>query len=470
MNWTATINGFKAYLMLERSMSLNTMDAYVRDVGKLEQFIAIKNYNLAPTAVLESHLKEFIFWLNDLGLESRSQARLISGLKGFYKYLLLEDMMDYDPTTLLETPRLSRKMPQVLTYDEIQEMIASIDLSHSQGHRNRAMLETLYACGLRVSELINLKLSNLYLDIGFLKVIGKNNKERLVPIGEEAIRHIRIYMDEVRRLQKNVHEEHTNFLFLNRRGKQLTRVMVFYVVKDAAKAANIGKSVSPHTFRHSFATHLIEGGADLKAIQDMLGHESITTTEIYTHLDTEYLKETLMSFHPRNKRKARPKEETKTENDHSIQIERAFTSDQIQSVRTLLLEYGQSRGFDAAMGDFEKEMKDLPGKYEEPSGALLLAEYKNQSAGCVALQQIGEGICEMKRMYVSPNFRGQGIGQALIAAILEKGKALGYQTMRLDTHPSMIKAQELYRNFGFYEIERYNDNPIEGIRFFEIML
>lgn len=470
MNWTATINGFKAYLMLERSMSLNTMDAYVRDVSKLEQFIALKNYNLAPTAILDSHLKEFIFWLNDLGLEARSQARLISGLKGFYKYLLLEDMIDYDPTTLLETPRLSRKMPQVLSYDEIQAMIASIDLSHPQGHRNRAILETLYACGLRVSELINLKLSNLYLDIGFLKVIGKNNKERLVPIGEEAIRHIRIYMDEVRRLQKNIHEEHKNFLFLNRRGKQLTRVMVFYVVKDAAQAAQITKTVSPHTFRHSFATHLIEGGADLKAIQDMLGHESITTTEIYTHLDTEYLKETLMSFHPRNKRKTRPTEALELSPENSIRIELAFTIEQIQAVRVLLLEYGQSRNFDAAMGDFENEMKHLPGKYETPKGALLLAYFKNQAAGCVALQQIREGICEMKRMYVSPSFRGHGIGKVLIEQIIVKAKDLGYHTMRLDTHPTMTKAQELYRSFGFYEIERYNDNPIEGIRFFELRL
>lgn len=470
MNWTASIQGFKAYLMLERSMSSNTMEAYVRDVEKLKQFIDLKNYKLSPTAVLETHLKEFILWLNDVGLEARSQARLISGLKGFYKYLLLEDMMDYDPTTLLETPRLSRKIPQVLSYDEIQKMMASIDLSHAQGHRNRAILETLYACGLRVTELINLKLSNLYLDIGFLKVIGKNNKERLVPIGETAIRYIRIYLDEVRKLQKNIHEDHKNFLFLNRRGKQLTRVMVFYVVKDAAKAANITKTVSPHTFRHSFATHLIEGGADLKAIQDMLGHESITTTEIYTHLDTAYLKETLLSFHPRNKKTTNTKKDVTMSDITVIRIEEAFTAAQIQSVRDLLLAYGQSRNFDAAMGNFQHEMKYLPGKYAAPQGALLIAYFKNEAAGCIALQKIGEGICEMKRLYVSPELRGEGIGKQLILEIIKKAKQLAYHTMRLDTHPIMVKAQELYQALGFYETERYNDNPTEGIRFFEIKL
>jgi len=301
MNWTATLNGFKNYLMLERSFSGNTIEAYLRDVEKLVQFLQIKNYELPPTKVTLPHLEEFIFWLNRLGLGARSQARLISGLKAFYKYLLVEDLTDTDPTDLLEGPRLSRKIPEVLSYDEIQKMMAAIDLSTPHGTRNRAILETLYACGLRVSELTNLKLSNLFLDIGFIKVTGKNSKERLVPIGEEAIKHIRFYMEGVRRLQKNIAESCENVLFLNRRGKKLTRVMVFMIVKETAKLAAIAKTVSPHAFRHSFATHLIEGGADLRAVQDMLGHESITTTEIYTHLDTEFLKETILSFHPRNK-------------------------------------------------------------------------------------------------------------------------------------------------------------------------
>lgn len=282
-------------------MSENTVDAYLRDVEKIVQFFEIKEWELTPQKVEKTHLESFIFWLNDLGIGATSQARILSGLRAFYKYLLLEDLTDFDPTELMELPKLSRKIPEVLAYDEIQKLLASIDMSEAHGTRNRAMLETLYACGLRVSELINLKLTNLFLDIGFVKVIGKNNKERIVPIGEEAAKHIRIYLSEYRNKQNNIHKDHENMVFLNRRGKRLTRVMVFMVVKDAAKAAGISKNVSPHTFRHSFATHLIEGGADLRAVQDMLGHESITTTEIYTHLDTEYLKETILTCHPRNK-------------------------------------------------------------------------------------------------------------------------------------------------------------------------
>ncbi|MEM8908442.1 MAG: site-specific tyrosine recombinase XerD [Bacteroidota bacterium] len=302
MNWNPNLQGFKAYLMLERSLSANSIDAYCRDVEKFVRFLELKELVLSPLAIQLSHLEDFIFWLNELGLGANSQARIISGLRAFYKYLLVEDLIDDDPTEKIEGPRLRRKIPEVLHYDEIQRMLASIDLSEAHGVRNRAMLETLYACGLRVSELVQLKLSNLYLDIGFLKVIGKNDKERLVPIGEEAIKHIGLYIDGVRRSQTNIHPDHENFLFLNRRGKSLSRVMVFMVVKSTAKDAGIAKKVSPHTFRHSFATHLIEGGADLKAVQDMLGHESITTTEIYTHLDTDFLKETILSFHPRNRR------------------------------------------------------------------------------------------------------------------------------------------------------------------------
>lgn len=299
-NWRPYINGFKAYLLLERSLSENTIDAYLRDVGKLAEFLALAEYDLSPEKLTVDHLSKFLHSLNDLGLGARSQARLISAIKTFYKYLLMEDMIQVDPTSLLEGPRLPRKIPEVLAYEEIQNMIAAIDLSEAHGVRNRAMLETLYACGLRVSELIDLRMSNLYLDIGFVKVLGKGNKERIVPIGEEAVKHIGLYIEGVRRRMMNIDPEHSNFLFLSRRGRQLSRVMVFMIVKACAKLAGIEKNVSPHTFRHSFATHLIEGGADLKAVQDMLGHESILTTEIYTHLDNDYLRETILSYHPRN--------------------------------------------------------------------------------------------------------------------------------------------------------------------------
>ena len=300
MDWKSTIKGFKNYLQLERSLSGNSVEAYWRDIQKLREFVDIKKYTFGPTEIKLEHLEEYVLWLNELGIGARSQARFISGIKAFYKYLLVEDVMDHDPTALLEGPRLIRKIPEVLSYDEIRKLLEHIDLSHDHGVRNRAMLETLYACGLRVSELIGLKLSNIYRDIGFVKVVGKNDKERIVPIGEQAIKHIDLYIEGVRRRQTNIHKEHENILFLNRRGKSLTRVMVFMIVKEAAKNAGLNKSVSPHTFRHSFATHLVEGGADLKAVQDMLGHESITTTEIYTHLDTDYLKETILSFHPRS--------------------------------------------------------------------------------------------------------------------------------------------------------------------------
>ena len=299
MNWDTTLKAFKSYLLLERTLSKNSVAAYLRDVEKLISYFTIQEIIISPAEVTTAQLEDFIFWINKMGLEANSQARLISGLKAFYKYLLIEDIISDDPTTLLEGPRLRRKIPEVLHYDEIQAMLATIDLSHPHGVRNRAMLETLYACGLRVSELINLRLSNIYFDLGLIKVIGKGDKERLVPIGQEAQKHINLYREGVRKLQDNIHPDHENILFLNRRGKGLSRVMVFMVIKEAAKAAGIEKPVSPHTFRHSFATHLIEGGADLRAVQDMLGHESITTTEIYTHLDTDFLRETILSFHPR---------------------------------------------------------------------------------------------------------------------------------------------------------------------------
>jgi integrase/recombinase XerD len=289
-------------MMLERSLAENTIEAYERDLKKLVEFLEIRQYELSATQVETSHLEEFIMWLNELGLGARSQARLLSALKTFYRYLLLEDVVEKDPTELLEGPRMRRKIPDVLAYEEIQSMLGAIDLSTPHGLRNRAMLETLYACGLRVSELTDLRLSNLYLDIGFVKVVGKGDKERIVPIGEDAIKHIHFYLEGVRRHLTKIRKEHENIVFLNRRGGKLTRVMVFMIVKETALLAGIDKNVSPHTFRHSFATHLIEGGADLKAVQDMLGHESIITTEIYTHLDTDYLRETILSYHPRNRK------------------------------------------------------------------------------------------------------------------------------------------------------------------------
>jgi integrase/recombinase XerD len=295
-HWGAYIKGFNDYLLLERSLSANTLDAYLRDVTKLAQYME----EAGPLGVRPDELSGFLAWLNDVGLENASQARILSGIKAFYKYLLMEDTIASDPTALLEGPQKARKIPEVLGVDEMEALLAAVDLSHPQGTRNRAMLEVMYACGLRVSELTNLKLTNLFLELGFVRVIGKNNKERIVPIGEDAIKHIGFYLPE-RRQQKNVAQGHENFLFLNRRGKRLSRIMVFYVVKEMAERAGITKTISPHTFRHSFATHLIEGGADLRAIQDMLGHESITTTEIYTHLDTEYLKDTILHFHPRNR-------------------------------------------------------------------------------------------------------------------------------------------------------------------------
>lgn len=281
-------------------MSANTLDAYISDVEKFVRYLEIEKIERLPLQVRQEDLEQFIHWANRLGLEASSQARLISGLRAFYKFLLVEDLLDDDPTELLEGPRLRRKIPEVLSVHEIRQMLESIDLSEPQGLRNRAILETLYACGLRVSELVNLRLTNLFLSAGFIKVLGKNNKERLVPIGSDAVKYLEQYLEHDRSRMEIKHGQE-NYVFLNRRGAHLTRVMVFYIIKELAQKAGIHKTISPHTFRHSFATHLVEGGADLKAVQDMLGHESITTTEIYTHLDTEYLKETIYLFHPRMK-------------------------------------------------------------------------------------------------------------------------------------------------------------------------
>lgn len=298
------VKSFEAYLLLERSLSKNTIIAYKNDISKFFQYLTLESNQMSIEKVSIKELISFVHWINKLGLGARSQARIISGLKAFFKFLLIEDVISDDPTDLLEGPKLDRKIPEVLNTEEVEMLLQAIDLSHPQGQRNRAILETLYACGLRVSELVNLRISNYHPEEGFVKVIGKNNKERIVPIGSEAIKHITFYVETQRSHLNHIHPEHEDILFLNRRGKRLTRVMIFMIIKETAIKAGIQKNISPHSMRHSFATHLIEGGADLKAVQDMLGHESITTTEIYTHLDTNYLKETIMLYHPRNNKQA----------------------------------------------------------------------------------------------------------------------------------------------------------------------
>jgi integrase/recombinase XerD len=298
--WPATVQGFKQYLQLEKSLSHNSIEAYLHDIDKLGQYFELINTAPSPEEVTQTHLKGFLKWITELGMSATSQARIISGIRAFYKYLLLEDLVKDDPTELIEMPRLGRKLPEVLHLHEIDRMLAAIDLSLPEGHRNRAMLETLYSCGLRVTELVELKLSNLFFDDEFIKVTGKGNKERLVPIGAEAVNSVKLYTQHYRK-QISPQRGEEDVVFLNRRGKRLTRVMVFIIIKNLAAQVGIKKAISPHTFRHSFATSLVEGGADLRAVQQMLGHESITTTEIYTHLDREYLKSVVTQYHPRNK-------------------------------------------------------------------------------------------------------------------------------------------------------------------------
>ncbi len=299
MNWESYIRTFKNYLQLERSLATNTIDAYLRDITKLREFFEIKGMKRSPLQVEREDLTLFLAFINELGLSQYSQARIISGLKSFYRFLLFEQFIDKDPTELIEPPKLGRKLPDTLEIHEIVELLEAIDHSTPHGTRNRALLETLYSSGLRVTELINLQISHIYEDIGFIRVIGKGSKERLVPIGREALKYIQIYTDLVR-THVNIKKGNEDILFLNKRGTKLSRVMVFMIIKDLAAAINLKKSISPHTFRHSFATHLIEGGADLRAVQEMLGHESITTTEIYTHLDRDYLKQIIQEFHPRS--------------------------------------------------------------------------------------------------------------------------------------------------------------------------
>lgn len=295
--WEAYKKGFKAYLQLEKSLSGNSVEAYVHDIEKFTQFLVMNKIEKSPNEIDLSHLENFLKWINELGMTPSSQARIISGLKGFYKFCLQEQISVINPTALLESPKLPKHLPDTLSYDEIEKIIHAIDLSTQEGTRNKAIIETLYSCGLRVSELVNLKLSCLYFDVGYVRIIGKGDKERLVPIGSSAIKYIKIYIDSVR-VHVAVKSGFEDIVFLNRRGRNLTRVMIFTIVKELARKAAITKNISPHTFRHSFATHLVEGGADLRAVQEMLGHESITTTEIYTHLDREYLRDTLQQFHP----------------------------------------------------------------------------------------------------------------------------------------------------------------------------
>jgi integrase/recombinase XerD len=298
-NWESHIRHFGSYLKLERSLSVNSIEAYVRDVEKLAQFVEMKFKGISPLVITAKHLQGFLQYINELGMSAFSQARILSGIKAFYKYLLFEELIEKDPTSLIEGPKLGRKLPDTLDYDEIVALLEAIDLSKPEGGRNRAILEILYSSGLRVSELVELKIGQVYFDAGFLRVVGKGNKERLVPIGKDAMKYLKIYLNEIR-IHVPVQKGFESHVFLNRRGKKLTRVMVFLFIKSLAAAIGLRKVISPHTFRHSFATHLIEGGADLRAVQEMLGHESITTTEIYTHLDRDYLRQVIQEFHPRS--------------------------------------------------------------------------------------------------------------------------------------------------------------------------
>ena len=297
--WNKNIYNFEIFLKLEKSLSPNSVSAYIHDIHMLTQYLEAAHIEKEPAKIELSDLRKFVQYISELGVTPRTQARVISGIKAFYIYLMIEEVIEVNPTTLLETPKIGKKLPVVLSVEEIDRLLAAIDLSKPEGQRNKAMLETLYSCGLRVSELINLKISNVYPDLGFVRVVGKGNKERLIPISPKALKEINLYYQDRSRLS-NIENSDGNIVFLNRRGKRLTRVMIFTIVKDLANKIRIKKKISPHTFRHSFATHLVEGGADLRAVQEMLGHESILTTEIYTHLDSEYLRDTIIRFHPRS--------------------------------------------------------------------------------------------------------------------------------------------------------------------------
>ena len=299
--WDSHKKGYKAWLQLEKSLSDHSVSAYLSDLEKLTQYFQSAELKISPREVRLKHLQKFTAFLNDLGMSATSQARIISGIRSFFDYCVAENIVENDPTLLLEAPKTRRKLPDTLSVDEVEQIISTIDLSTPEGTRNKAILETMYSCGLRVSELVNLKISQFYPDLGFIRVTGKGDKERLIPIGNTAVKHVKIYLKTVRP-HIDIAGGQEDFLFLNRRGSKLSRVMIFLVLKDLAKKAGISKVISPHTLRHSFATHLVEGGADLRAVQEMLGHESITTTEIYTHLDRDYLRATLQQFHPAYKK------------------------------------------------------------------------------------------------------------------------------------------------------------------------
>jgi integrase/recombinase XerD len=298
--WTSYLRQFQHYLKIERSLSKNSMLAYQQDMEKLSRFMENNFPSVEPTQVKLEHLRYFVNGLAELEISEYTQARIISGIKAFYRFMMYEDRISEDPAQLLEAPKLGRKLPDTLSFHEINQILESIPLGEGEGHRNRAMLEVLYSSGLRVSELTELKIGNVYEDVGFLRVIGKGNKERLVPIGKDALKYLKLYTEEIRKHMVPA-KGHEQYVFLNRRGKKLTRVMIFLIIKKQVELIGLKKNVSPHTFRHSFATHMIEGGADLRAVQEMLGHESITTTEIYTHLDRDYLRQVLNEFHPRGK-------------------------------------------------------------------------------------------------------------------------------------------------------------------------
>jgi integrase/recombinase XerD len=297
MNWAIYKKGFKAFLQLEKSLSAHSVEAYLRDIDKLTNYFESIGKEIAPADVTLSNLQAFIQSIGEIEMAPTSQARIISGIKSFFKYCILEQICSTNPTTLLPSPKTRRKLPDVLSFEEIEDLIGHIDLSKPEGGRNKAILETMYSSGLRVTEAINLKISCLYLDVGFIRVIGKGDKERLVPIGSDAIKFIKIYKETIR-VHQTPAKDCEDILFLNNRGKGLSRVMIFYIIKDLILKTGIKKTISPHSFRHSFATHLVEGGADLRAVQEMLGHESITTTEIYTHMNREFLRDTLDRFHP----------------------------------------------------------------------------------------------------------------------------------------------------------------------------
>lgn len=299
MSWNTYTKQFKNYLKLERSLASNSIDAYLADISKLQQFFDIRKKVIAPTNVTQQDLVDFLEFITELGMSAYTQARMVSGLKAFFKFLIYEEVITKDPSALIEAPKLGRKLPDTLDLPEIDQLFEAIDLSTPEGQRNRAMLETLYSSGLRVSELTGLKISNIHNDVGFLRIVGKGSKERLVPVGKSALKYMKIFRDQVR-VHINVQKGFDDTLFLTKRGKPISRVMVFMIIKDLAAKIGLKKNISPHTFRHSFATHLIEGGADLRAVQEMLGHESITTTEIYTHLDRDYLKQVITQYHPRS--------------------------------------------------------------------------------------------------------------------------------------------------------------------------